>query len=144
MAANQRILRLPCISELHTKRTMHDQSHIFTHHEAPIARHAGVKEDKNKSSAKRNQRAGSRERADKQRAKAESREEGAERGPFQITWCRISGDLQVGSGNWTDFNTIERPLASTRATTAAVNASWALGPGSMTGGQAHAMSTVNR
>ena len=122
---------------------MHDQSHLFTHHQVPIAPHAGVHVE-NKSSAERNQRAESREqRAAKQRA--ESKEEGAERGSPQITWCRIAGDLQVSSRNWTDCkNTISLPHASTRATTAAVNASWALDPGSMTGGQAHAMSTVNR
>ena len=62
-----------------------------------------------------------------------------------MTWCRIAGDLQVGSGNWTDCNnTMERSDAGTRATTASVNASWVLDPGSTTGGQAYAMSTVNR
>ena len=52
---------------------MHDQSHLFIHHEVSIAPHVGGQEENN-SSAEREQRAKSREqRADKQRA--ESREQ---------------------------------------------------------------------
>ena len=119
--------------------TVHDQSHHFTHR-VPIAPHAGVQESK----AQRNQKAESREqRADnKQRAGSKEQRGRSTKRAASITWCRVAGDLQVGSGNWTDcYNTI--PHTSTCATTAAVSASWALHPGSMTGGQAHAMPTVN-